>query len=559
MDYTIRTGDNLTNIAKANNTDVATLTSLNNLSNPNLIKAGATLKLPTQPKVETPVSNPNLITPKALAPQPKIELPSAPVTAPVPSPSQNLITDMMAGYDLTQKEKEAKGFQDTGMEQYLKDIVGLQGEAKALAEEKEKAGVTTFRQDLQNLNSKILQKQAEINQDDVTLVANMRAEERRDTLLPFAQIGQAKLAGDAQIVRALKNAEIGVLNAQALAKQGDIALAQQTAEEAVAVKYAPYKERITAYENIVKALEPYLTSAEKKEAGKQTLKGQLAMKEIEKEEAKEKEISSMIIEATPNAPANIIINATNIANRGGSVLEVAQALGQYGGDYLKTELLKAQIQTEKAQKNKILAETGGDGQQYTEKQLKAITKLNQDVSKNATYAKTTAMRGYSDNVTASLSQNTGVGDIAAINQFQKVIDEGAVTRDQDVKLIQGAQSLSNTLKTKIKKLEKGEQLSPELRQQMRTSVEALYDAQIKALSKDPYIKAKTTEAGLYGLKAENTILGELGGFTVPSETQNNKFNQSLGNQAPVDYSTTGMSVQPDGTLIFVLPTNPLEK
>ena len=43
MDYTIKQGDNLTNIAKANNTTVTDLAKLNNIQNPNLIKAGAVL------------------------------------------------------------------------------------------------------------------------------------------------------------------------------------------------------------------------------------------------------------------------------------------------------------------------------------------------------------------------------------------------------------------------------------------------------------------------------------------------------------------------------------
>lgn len=155
----------------------------------------------------------------------------------------------------------------------------------------------------------------------------------------------------------------------------------------------------------------------------------------------------------------------------------------------------------------------GSGGQYTPKQLAALNKINENVSKNATYAKTTNMRGYADNVATSLSQGTGVGDLAAINQFQKVIDEGAVTRDQDVKLIQQSQSLLNTLKTKMTKLEKGEQLSPELRSQMKQAVESLYQAQVKALAKDPYIKAKTKEAKLYGLTEQDTIIGELGSFS----------------------------------------------
>ena len=155
--------------------------------------------------------------------------------------------------------------------------------------------------------------------------------------------------------------------------------------------------------------------------------------------------------------------------------------------------------------------TGGFGQ-YTEDQLKAITKINQDVSKNATYAKTTSMRTFADNVTAALAIGNGVSDIAAINQFQKVIDEGAVTRDQDVNLIQSAQSLANTLQTKLKGLQKGDKLSVTQRTQMRTIVENLYQSQVKALLKDPYIAAKTKETGLYGITTADTVLGELGGF-----------------------------------------------
>lgn len=158
---------------------------------------------------------------------------------------------------------------------------------------------------------------------------------------------------------------------------------------------------------------------------------------------------------------------------------------------------------------------------YSDKQVKVITKLNQDVSTNATYKKTTSMKGYADNVNASLAQGSGVGDIAAINQFQKVIDEGAVTRDQDVKLIQGAQSLQNTLKTRMKKLEKGEQLSPELRAQMIKTVNDLYNSQVKALNKDPYIQAKNREAQLYGLNTNDTILGELSAFTVGDSSTDN--------------------------------------
>lgn len=183
---------------------------------------------------------------------------------------------------------------------------------------------------------------------------------------------------------------------------------------------------------------------------------------------------------------------------------------------------------------------------YTEKQQKAITKINDSVSKNTTYAKTNSMRTFADNVIASLSQQTGVGDIAAINQFQKVIDEGAVTRDQDVVLIQGAQSLADQLKLKITKLQKGEQLSPTQRQEMRTLLDDLYNAQVRALMKDPYIKAKETEAKLNGITLTDTILGELGVLDRTGENNPNGFVTGP-NQSQV-YELNGKRYQagPDG-------------
>ena len=163
------------------------------------------------------------------------------------------------------------------------------------------------------------------------------------------------------------------------------------------------------------------------------------------------------------------------------------------------------------------ADPSAGGGIYTEKQLKALTKLNEDVSGNQTYKKTASMRNFGDNVLASLGMKTGVGDVAAINQFQKVIDEGAVTREQDVVLIQNAQSLANRLALKIEQLKKGDQLSQTQREQMATLVSQMYDNQVKALMKDPYMTAKSREAELYGLTLGDTILSGLGDFSKGEE------------------------------------------
>lgn len=297
-----------------------------------------------------PIYNQSTITASSLQPQPKIQLPEEQTPPVTPTSQPNLTTSYLDELKLNANEKEAQYYQTKGISQLIQDTLALEGEKTTLAEEQKRAGVGTLRQDLQNINSQILKKTAEVNQDDITLVANLRAEERRDTLLPFAEMGKAKLAGDAMIVRALKNAEIGVLNATAIAKQGDIALAKETAQEAVDVKYAPYKARIERYNTIVNALKPYLDAAEKKELAKQTFKGNTALKEIEKVSDYQKTILANAISG--NAPQSVI----NAISKGQSVEEITKA----GAGYLRSKADILDEQLKRMQISKIGADIAKD-------------------------------------------------------------------------------------------------------------------------------------------------------------------------------------------------------
>ena len=242
------------------------------------------------------------------------------------------------------------------------------------------------------------------------------------------------------------------------------------------------------------------------------MKVQEAQRQLDKEEAARKkpiEVSQGAVLIDPTTGKVIGRGAPKEENLPASYQEYQLAKKEgFKGTYNDYQTMDANRKRSISTTQNI---TYGD---YTNKQNTFIGKLNDSISKNSTYSKTSSMRNYGDNVIASLSQANGVADIAAINQFQKVIDEGAVTRDQDVKLIQGAQSLANQLKTNIKRLEKGDQLSPEQRNQMQNLVKSLYDTQVKALNKDPYIASKRKEAAQNGVKPEDTILGELGGFTT---------------------------------------------
>jgi hypothetical protein len=181
----------------------------------------------------------------------QINIPTAqPSTPPVVNLAEQILQNSQVEDTPTQKL-------GTDLSTKIYDLLPkLQGETQALADAQKAAGVDTKKQELQAINAQIYKLQAEMNQDDIKLVANSRAEETRNTLLPFAQSAQAKLAGDAAIIRALKSSEIGVLNAQVLAKQGDLQIALDTAKQAVDVKYAPYKEAISIYQQQLEAIKP---------------------------------------------------------------------------------------------------------------------------------------------------------------------------------------------------------------------------------------------------------------------------------------------------------------
>lgn len=294
-EITIKQGDTLGALAKSYNTDVKTLAELNSIANPNLIKAGQVLKLPSIK--DTTVQVPNKAT--AVAPTPELPktlsaeslkggfLPAIPTpTEPAKfTPTTNIAEQILAqsAVEDTQIQKDARTLSTA----ITNLIPQLAGEEAATQQALVTAGVPVLNSQLQDINNQILNLQADMAKDDVELIAQSRAEERRDTLLPFAQSAQAKLAGDAQITRALKASEIGVLNARALGLQGNIELARKTAEDAVRLKFAPYREAISIYQAQLEAIQPLLSADEKKQARAQEIKSTMALREIDKKEAED--------------------------------------------------------------------------------------------------------------------------------------------------------------------------------------------------------------------------------------------------------------------------------
>jgi glutaredoxin len=406
---------NTANEALANAQDKEPSSGVGLISTP---QGASTTPTPPQSGVITPASLQNNQTPIQV-PQPN---PSVP---PTPSTQPTLAQNLLGSFDLTANEQAATNTQENLVAKMLDNINNLAGESAFRTQVTNESGLGQKKLELQNLNSQILQKQAEIQQSDIQLVANMRAEERRDTLLPFAQAGQAKLAGDAAITRALKTSEIGVLNALALGKQGDIQLAKESINEAVDAKFAPYKEQNAVYEAQLKAIQPFLDKAEKKEAAKMQVKVSLAMKEIDKVSDFQKQILNNAI--SRNAPQSVL----NAINRGQSIEEITKA----GAGYLKSEadLLDGELKRLSIQNARMANQEGGKlsaDEKKTQKATKTLVGLLDTYEKEITGinfleanspAKRTALNSLKGRITAEYKQAKQLGTLDT--GVQKLIDQ----------------------------------------------------------------------------------------------------------------------------------------
>lgn len=78
----------------------------------------------------------------------------------------------------------------------------------------------------------------------------------------------------------------------------------------------------------------------------------------------------------------------------------------------------------------------------------------------------------------SLNQKSGSGDIAAINAFVRMVDDGVV-RGEDITIMREAASLKEILGSWIAKKQEGELLHPTVREKMRKAAKALTAAETK--------------------------------------------------------------------------------
>tara|TARA_R110000868_G_scaffold271022_2_gene530477 strand:+ start:4765 stop:6765 length:2001 start_codon:yes stop_codon:yes gene_type:complete len=218
----------------------------------------------------------------------------------------------------------------------LKLLPEMQGQSQELAAQKKTLGVDTMRTNLQNLSTQILQRQAELQQQDVSLAQGLQNIEDQTIPMEFITGQQLSLEKRANLAKAVKVSQINMLNASAVAAQGNIALANDLAQEAVDLKYAPMREMYTTLQAQLQAIQPMLNAEEKKVAAQQSMMANTQKQLLDIKADQQKNISSLLLQSQANGiDSQTYTRALNAYNRGASDLEIAGIIGPYGGkEYL---------------------------------------------------------------------------------------------------------------------------------------------------------------------------------------------------------------------------------
>lgn len=529
---------------------------------PGIFTTGGTATMPT-----------NVITPQALQPVqpiPVLKQPTIDTGASAVAGAETQVNDFQTNYQnylsqLNQQTPEKTSF-DNLLKEFTTASEGTLGRGETQLNTEAQLGLPAKYQERAGIQGQIKTGIAEYNRlkaEYDSQKANIEAGAGRKGLTTGAVLGQqGAVQRAAESALNAKSADIQILQAQDLALSGDIETAQNIANRAVDLFYKDREDTLNLKREQLNIAKEFTNDAEKKRAEAREFAYKKEEAKIAEEKANAKTIQNMLLEATPNAPANIIAIAKNIADKGGSSLEVAQALGKYGGDYLKTELLKQQIETEKAQRSKIYtdiaktkAETGLIGQPIgVDGVIATLPKSSQERYYKLQGDFDQATKNYrgaidsASSITALSKDATPQQQTAIIFQYMKTLDPSSTVREGEFALVGNTAGLGDRAVNALRKLDNGSRLN-------ETQINDIVGAtKILAENAKKNLEATSNEYDRRAVK-----FGLPKGLFYEKQTvapADNKFSQSLpGGMSKIPGTTIVNKVLPDGSLDFTLPTN----
>lgn len=196
----------------------------------------------------------------------------------------------------------------------------------------QKSQLPQLRQQFAELNSKILEKNAEFETLKQSYEQANLIEEGKPQTLSRLQGAQAR---NYRMFLAQKNAlaaEAGFLQAQAQGLQGRITDAQNTVNRAIDLKYSTIQSQLNTYQAQLNAIQPELNRQEQRRATAQQILLNNQLRELEDKKESEKQIQSVMFEAISNG-----INDTEVLAQISNAIDYNQALRILGANMPEPE------------------------------------------------------------------------------------------------------------------------------------------------------------------------------------------------------------------------------
>lgn len=263
---------------------------------------------------------------------------------------------------LNDKQTAAEANQDTTGSSIIDSMNALLGKTSDTATANETAGVNSATSDVNKYTTQLADLNAQASSlNRAALAAPIQTQERN------AGTGATSDAYAVENAGALRN---NALQALSIGQQADIASAALTgsnirlqaakdkAQQIIDLKYNPLEAELAVKQKQYDLNKDALDSIDKKRT--EALGVALDKEKTDLADKKEKDQanSDLILNAqTQGASSDLVAKAKAIADAGGTKLEVGSALGAYAGDYMGTQLKKAQIVEANANAAKTRADT----------------------------------------------------------------------------------------------------------------------------------------------------------------------------------------------------------
>lgn len=209
-------------------------------------------------------------------------------------------------------------------------------------------------QSVNTLAAQLRQLNAQAQGLQLDTLAKQQAEMNKATGQNITQQAVTRNTADATRENLINMATIGIKSAIAKA---DYDTAKSYADQIVEAKYSGMEADLASKKTQLEwAMQQDLAPAQKKLADAQARQIKKQDAEIADKKAQEKQSRDMLIATSPYAPASITSKAQAIIDKGGSPVEVAIALGKYGGDYLGDLVKRSTIAKNQAEYDKTIGE-----------------------------------------------------------------------------------------------------------------------------------------------------------------------------------------------------------